>query len=54
MFSVSLSAIALKWAPETLLQSLMVMLRGMLGIFIVIAIIWVFVAILNRATKKKA
>ncbi len=54
MFSNILAQIALKWNPDSLLESLTILGRGMLGIFVVIVVIWIFVAILNRATKKKS
>ena len=50
---VSLVDMIFKWAPETIGPSLFIMLKGMLGIFSVIVVIWIFVAILNRATKEK-
>ncbi|HOS18012.1 MAG TPA: hypothetical protein PK438_01890 [Clostridia bacterium] len=52
MLSV-IAAISLSWKPDTLLQSLGILGKGMLGIFLVICVIWVFVALLNRFTKKK-
>lgn len=36
-----------------LLKTLPVMLKGMLGIFAVIIVIWLFVALLNKATSPK-
>ncbi len=47
------TAISLSWQPDTLLQSLIMLGKGMLGIFAVICVIWVFVALLNRFTKNK-
>lgn len=47
------SQIALKWQPDSLPASFAVLGRGMLGIFAVIVVIWIFVALLNRLTKKK-
>jgi len=35
------------------LQTLPMMLKGMIGIFAVILVIWLFVAILNKVTNKK-
>lgn len=48
-----IAAISLTWAPDTLLESLAILGKGMLGIFLVICVIWIFVALLNRLTKKK-
>ncbi len=50
---VHFSQIALKWQPNSLPDSLEVLGKGMLGIFAVIVVIWAFVALLNRLTKKK-
>lgn len=52
MDQIMLTAMTFTFSPETLGESLLVMLKGMLGIFLVIALIWAFVAILNRVTKK--
>lgn len=41
-----------KWNVEGLLTTLPVMLKGMLGIFAVILVIWLFIAILTRVTDK--
>ena len=49
----TIAAISLSWKPETLVQSLGMLVKGMLGIFLVICVIWIFVALLNRFTKKK-
>ena len=38
----------LSWNPETLAVTLPIMLKGMVGIFAVIIVIWGFVALLNR------
>ncbi len=35
------------------LQTLPIMLKGMIGIFLVIVLIWAFIAVLNRATAPK-
>ena len=43
----------LSWNPDTLLTTLPIMLKGMLGIFAVIIVIWGFVALLNRTMHKK-
>ncbi|HWQ58689.1 MAG TPA: oxaloacetate decarboxylase [Clostridia bacterium] len=53
MFLVTLAQIALKWQPESLAESLKILAFGMLGIFLVICVIWIFVALLNRLTKQK-
>ena len=42
----------LSWNPDTLLTTLPIMLKGMLGIFAVIIVIWGFVALLNRTLRK--
>lgn len=47
------NAMQFKWSPETLIPSLLLTLKGMVGIFAVILVIWAFVAILNRVTGKK-
>ena len=39
--------------PSTLLISLPIMLKGLLGIFAVIIVLWGLVALLNRVTGKK-
>ena len=39
--------------PNLVLACLGIMVKGMLGIFIVILVIWALVAILNRATASK-
>ena len=44
-------AFHLGWNPETLSQSLGIMGKGMLGIFAVIAVIYVVVWGLNKFTK---
>lgn len=49
----ALLEITLKWQPETFVPSLLILVQGMLGIFAVIVAIWLFVALLNRLTKKK-
>lgn len=36
-----------------LYEALMIMCKGMIGIFVVIAAIWAFVALLNRITDRK-
>ena len=38
---------------ENLLIALQIMVKGMVGIFVVILVIWALVAILNRVTGKK-
>ncbi len=43
----------LSWNPDTLLTTLPIMLKCMLGIFAVIIVIWGFVALLNRTMRKK-
>lgn len=43
----------LSWNPDPLLTTLPIMLKGMLGIFAVIIVIWGFVALLNRTMRKK-
>lgn len=53
MMHIILAQILLKWDPATLLESLTILGKGMLGIFIVICVIWIFVALLNRLTKGK-
>ena len=47
------NAMKFAWSPETLAPSLLLTLKGMIGIFAVILAIWAFVAILNRVTGKK-
>ncbi len=39
--------------PDLVLACLGIMGKGMLGIFVVILVIWVLVAILNRVTAPK-
>ncbi len=53
MLLITLAQINLSWKPGTLLESLSILGRGMLGIFLVICVIWIFVAILNRVSKQK-
>lgn len=48
-----LNAMKFAWSPETLMPSLLLTLKGMIGIFAVILTIWAFVAILNKVTGKK-
>lgn len=43
----------LSWNPETLAVTLPIMLKGLVGIFAVIVVIWGFVALLNRLFAKK-
>lgn len=43
----------LSWNPDTLATTLPIMLKGMIGIFAVIVVIWGFVALLNRAMRKR-
>ncbi len=50
---IALIDILFRWAPDTLSQALLITLKGMVGIFAVILVIWAFVAILNRVTKPK-
>ncbi len=38
---------------ELVLACLMIMLKGMVGIFVVILVIWGIVALLNRVTSDK-
>ncbi len=38
---------------ELVLACLMIMLKGMIGIFVVILVIWGIVALLNRVTSDK-
>ena len=38
---------------ELVLDCLLIMVQGMIGIFVVILVIWALVAILNRVTGKK-
>ena len=40
--------------PNLVLACLGIMVKGMVGIFIVILVIWALVAILNRVTGKKS
>ena len=51
---LALTDMIFRWAPDTLAQSLLMTLKGMIGIFAVILVVWLFVAILNRVTKTKA
>lgn len=53
MLLITLAQITLKWTPATLPESLAILGKGMLGIFLVICVVWIFVALLNRITKKK-
>ena len=39
---------------ELILDCLLIMVQGMVGIFVVILVIWALVAILNRVTGKKS
>ena len=48
-----LNAMKFAWSPEMLMPSLLLTLKGMIGIFAVILTIWAFVAILNKVTGKK-
>ena len=48
-----LNAMKFAWSPETLMPSLLLTLKGMIGIFAVILVIWAFGAILNKVTGKK-
>lgn len=43
----------LSWNPDTLAITLPIMLKGLVGIFAVIVVIWGFVALLNRAFAKR-
>ncbi|MBS7307580.1 MAG: oxaloacetate decarboxylase [Eubacteriales bacterium] len=43
----------LKFSPKTLGESLLLLAKGMLGIFVVIGAIILIVYILNKVTKKK-
>ena len=43
----------LKWNAASLKETLPLLVVGMLGIFAVILVIWLLVAILNRATANK-
>lgn len=43
----------LSWNPESLAVSLPIMLKGLVGIFAVIVVIWGFVALLNRVFAKR-
>ena len=38
---------------QLVLDCLLIMVQGMVGIFVVILVIWALVAILNRVTGKK-
>ena len=38
---------------ELILDCLLIMVQGMVGIFVVILVIWALVALLNRVTGKK-
>ncbi len=40
--------------PITVLQSLEIMAKGLIGIFAVFIVIWGFVVLLNKVTAKKA
>lgn len=53
MMNIIQNAMSFKWSPETLMPSLMLTLKGMVGIFAVILVIWAFVAALNKITGKK-
>ena len=44
------AAMVFRFAPETLLSSLGIMCKGMLGIFAVIIVIWLFVTLLGKWT----
>ena len=48
-----LGAIELNFSPKTLGESLLLLAKGMLGIFVVIGAIILIVYILNKVTKKK-
>ena len=39
---------------ELILDCLLIMVQGMVGIFVVILVIWALVALLNRVTGKKS
>ena len=43
----------LNFDPELVLACLGIMVKGMVGIFVVILVIWALVAILNRVTAPK-
>ncbi|MEG1567735.1 MAG: oxaloacetate decarboxylase [Anaerovoracaceae bacterium] len=47
------SAMTFAWNVNGLLTTLPVMFKGMLGIFTVIIVIWLFIALLNKVTGKK-
>ena len=38
---------------DLVIDCLLIMVQGMIGIFVVILVIWALVAILNRVTSKK-
>ena len=42
----------ISWNPDTLAITLPILLKGMVGIFAVIIVIWGFVALLNRVMQK--
>ncbi len=43
----------ISWNPDTLAITLPILLKGMVGIFAVIIVIWGFVALLNRVMQKR-
>ena len=45
--------ISLHWNIPLFVDSLLLMLKGLIGIFAVIVVIWGFVALLNRLNAKK-
>ena len=47
------AAMVFRFSPETLVSSLLMMAKGMLGIFAVIVVIWLFVLLLGKAAKPK-
>ena len=43
----------ISWNPDTLAITLPILLKGMVGIFAVIIVIWGFVPLLNRVMQKR-
>ena len=50
---VSVTSVMTTARLDLILDCLLIMVQGMVGIFVVILVIWALVAILNRVTGKK-
>ncbi|MDO4568023.1 MAG: hypothetical protein Q4B99_03590 [Clostridia bacterium] len=52
--SLMLAAMNLEFSPGTLLESLLLLAKGMVGIFVVIAVVILLVYLLNKVFKGDA